>query len=129
MAGRASRENGKKGGRPKGSKSQSTLDKEALRAHVAQKVAAEMDGLLDAQILNAKGISQFVYRDDHGRFKVIDDPDELKACVSLGKAVRIFTRLPNVVAFTDLLNRTLDKPKEQEQDVKVDGTLVIKWQK
>ena len=43
---------------------------------------------------------------------MIDDPDELRACVAQGRATRIFTRLPNTSAFTDLMNRCIDKPSE-----------------
>ena len=66
MAGRAetARRNGKKGGRPKGRKNDATLTKEAARARVCQRVYADIDELLDAQLANAKGISHFFLRDD-----------------------------------------------------------------
>lgn len=125
--GDSSRANGRLGGRPKGSKSASTLKRDAtkqqIRDYIQQRVAEELGPMLDAQIENAQGASQFVYREDNGRFKVIDDPDELQACIKQGRAIRLFTRLPSVQAFSDLVNRAADKPKEQEQEVKLTGTI------
>jgi hypothetical protein len=86
--------------------------------------------MIEAQIAAATGASQFVSRDDAGRYKVIEDPDELRACVALGKALPIFTRLPSTSAFADLMNRALGKPKER---LEVSGTaaepVVFRWQK
>jgi len=63
------RENGKKGGRPKGSKSQNTLAKEAARERLRQRVFAELDPLIDAQIEQAKGLKYLVVREKStGRF-------------------------------------------------------------
>lgn len=40
------------------------------------------------------------------------------------------TRDPSIQAYTDLMNRALDKPKEQEQEIKLSGevTLIEKLQ-
>ena len=114
------------GGKPKGYKAPATLDKIAAREAVRAFVVQRMQGMLEAQAASAEGANQFVYRDDAGRFKVIDDPDELKACISQGKAIRIFTRLPSTPAFTDLMNRALDKPAEQEQQHEHKGTIILK---
>jgi hypothetical protein len=113
-------------GKPKGFKAPKTLEKLEAREYVRQRVTAALDPILDAQIEHAQGISQFVYRDEQGRFKVIDDPDELRACLSQGKAIRIFTRLPSSQAFAELFNRALDKPREQEVEVKHSGGLTIR---
>lgn len=108
-----------------GTKHEATLAKEVARARYQERMTRRFDALLDVQFETATGISQFVYRDEAGRFKVIDDPDELAACLSQGKALRIFTRLPNAQAQTDILNRTMDKPKEQEQVISISGELTI----
>ena len=38
-----------------------------------------------------------------------------------GKDYWIFLKDPSTAAFTDLMNRAFDKPKEQERDITLDG--------
>ena len=40
----------------------------------------------------------------------------------------VWQKEPSTQAARDIFDRLLDKPKEQEQDIKVDGDLVIRWQ-
>lgn len=112
-------------GKPKGTKHQSTLNKEQAREHYQAWQTARLKLLSDVQFTTACGVSQFVYRDEAGRFKVIDDPDELRKKVQDGSALEIFTRLPNAQAQSDILNRVMDKPTEQQQVVH-SGTLVMR---
>ncbi len=94
---------------PLGYITKKTRDKLALRAAILRRLDKELEPMLDAQFENARGIHQFVYRDDAGRFKVIDDPDELRRCCEEGKALRIFTRLPNVSAMAYLVDQAIDQ--------------------
>ena len=70
-----------------------------------------------------------------GPFKEINDPDEIDAALNAenageGSTYWIFSEDPNVQAFTDLLNRALDKPAEHAQVAGADGgPLVIRWQR
>ncbi len=57
------RENGKKGGRPKGSKSQATLEREAVMSAWRQRVFHFANRLLDSQMTLAQG-QMFLYRVD-----------------------------------------------------------------
>ena len=130
MAGNASRQNGKKGGRPKGSRSQETLDKIAAREFVRQQVTASLAPLIAAQIANALGIRHTFMRDEAGRFVQLTDPEAIATALNSGdekKYYWTFTKDPSVQAFTDLLNRALDKPAEQEQAVSVTGRIEIVW--
>lgn len=54
MAGTASVENGRKGGRPKGSKASHTLQTEAGRAFVVATIAKHLGPLIDAMVEKAK---------------------------------------------------------------------------
>ena len=128
MSGTASRSNGKKGGRPRGSKAEKTLTKELGREIVRQAVLANIKPLLDAQMANAMGLKYLIVRDKRsGKFirvpeiraKVLKEDEEL---------VEVWEKDPSVPAFTDLLNRALDKPAEQEQSVDIKGELVIRWE-
>ena len=118
MAGRAetSRANGKKGGRPKGSKSTGTLAKEAARERLRALVMAELDPLVAAQIAQAKGLSYLVVRDKHtGKFLRVSEgmarsKEKLKPNE---ETIEVWEKDPSVAAFSDLMNRALDKPTEQ----------------
>ena len=122
-------------GRKVGYKFKSTLQKEAARELVRTMITERMGELINSQIANATGIQHFFLRDPvNGQFKRITDPDEIEAALNAeeaaeGKTFWIFTKDPNVQAFTDLLNRALDKPAEQ---LKVSGSdggpVVFKWQ-
>ena len=116
-------------GRPKGSKSKTTLDKEAAREVVRQRVTERLESLLAAQFANAEGIKYLVGRQKNsGKFVRLNQA-QVEAALSGedGEYVQleVWEKDPSVQAFTDLLNRALDKPKEQEQEHKVDGTLTI----
>lgn len=108
-------------GRPKGTKNPATITKEAARLALAQIVIREMDELVAAQISNAKGIHFLVVREKtSGKFLRVSkgvaeklNPEE--------EIIEVWQKDPSVQAFTDLMNRALDKPKEQEIDVNVRG--------
>ena len=51
------RENGKKGGRPKGAKSKTTLERERVLAVMRQRTMEQADILLDAQLTLARGLT------------------------------------------------------------------------
>jgi hypothetical protein len=109
-------------GRRAGSRNHTTLDKEAARDHVRQRVMAELDPLLDAQLANATGIAHFFLRDENGRFVQITDDKAIETALNSGDEGSyywIHTKDPSIQAFTDLMNRALDKPKEQPQELDV----------
>ena len=118
-------------GRPKGAKNKTTMDKEAAREFVRQRVVESLSGLLEAQVANAQGIKYLVGREKKtGKFTrltqaqveaVLDGKDDTYTYLE------VWEKDPSVQAFTDLLNRALDKPKEQQQAVTVDGKLEITW--
>lgn len=61
MAGKASVENGKKGGRPKGRKSDATLEKEAILREYRQKILQSADILFGSQLHLARGMT-YLYK-------------------------------------------------------------------
>lgn len=116
-------------GRPKGTLNPSTITKEQAREALRQIVLKHMDDLTAAQIAHAKGLSYLVGRDKAGKFKKLtsDEAEKALAGESEYTLVEVWEKDPSVQAFTDLMNRALDKPKEQEQEVNVQGALEIKW--
>ena len=128
MPGEASRINGRKGGRPK---QQATLSKELARNVLRERILAEMGPMTDAQIAHAKGLKYLVTRDKKtGKFiRVTEAMARVKVLASTEEIIEVWEKDPSVQAFTDLLNRALDKPAEQEQSLAVSGELVISWKK
>ena len=114
-------------GRPVGTVNPSTITKEAAREALRQLVLKEMGALVAAQMAQAKGLSYMVVRDKaSGKFlRVAEDqaqklnPDE--------QVIEIWEKDPSVQSFTDLMNRAIDKPKEQEQEVTHSGGLALYW--
>lgn len=112
----------KTGGMKKGYKQPATLDKLAARELVRQRVTAALGPMLDAQIAHARGIGHVFTRDKHGKYTRIEDADEIAALLEHGvegETFWVYAKDPSVQAFSDLLNRALDKPKEQEMEVKL----------
>jgi hypothetical protein len=117
-----------KAGRKAGFKLPATLTKEQAREALRTIVIREMDALVAAQVQNAKGLHHFFLRDEAGRFVQVVDPKLIEAALNAGDRDSyywIHTKDPSTQAFTDLMNRALDKPKEQEQDVNLKGALRI----
>ena len=110
-------------GRKKGTKLPHTLEKEAAREFLRQMVKAELRPMVEAQIANAKGFKYLVVRQKHGgKFLRVT---EAMARVKLGndeEIVEVWEKDPNVHAFQDLLDRTLDKPS---QHVSMDATVTV----
>lgn len=120
-----------KRGPKEGVKYAPTIAKEQARDALRQIVLRDMDALVAAQLANAKGISHFFLRDDSGRFVKIEDPAKIEIALNSGDKDSyywIFTKDPSIQAFTDLMNRALDKPAEQELSIKLsaDGDLLAK---
>lgn len=110
-------------GRPKG---QQTLDKEAARELVRQKVYKELAPLLEAQIENAKGLKYLVTRDKKtGKFIRVTEAMAKSKLADGEEIIEVWEKDPSVQAFTDLLNRALDKPKEQEQEIRLTGEVEL----
>ncbi len=114
-------------GRKKGSKLPATISKEQAREALRAVVQEHMGDLVSAQISNAKGIHYLVVREKAtGKFlRVAEGAAKL---LTGEEIIEIWHKDPSVQAFTDLMNRALDKPKEQEQEHTLSGSFVIKWE-
>jgi hypothetical protein len=116
-------------GRPAGTKNEKTLEKAAARELVRQMITERLEPLLAAQIDNAVGIRHLIMRDPNtGKFERITNVEQIDEGLRTG-AFWIYTKDPNVQAFTDLLNRCIDKPAEHVEVSGADGSpLEIRWQ-
>jgi len=84
MAGEISRKNGKKGGRKPGVKNKSTLEREAVLKELKQRVLGVAHGLLDSQLVLARGTS-YLYKIEKYWEKVTDKK---------GKPTKVLRRKP-----------------------------------
>lgn len=110
---------------------QETISKEQAREAVRAVVLKHMDAMLRSQIAHAKGLGHLYARDKSGKFTKIENQAQIDKLLLEGEEDRdywIFSKDPSVQAFTDLMNRALDKPKEQEQEVVHAGGITFTWQ-
>ena len=115
-------------GPKKGAVYQKTLDKVAAREALRAIVIRDMDKLVRAQLQNALGLSHLFMRDETGKFVQITDPKMIETVLNAGEEGKYFyihTKDPSIQAFTDLMNRALDKPAEQEQQHTLSGKLEL----
>lgn len=118
-------------GPKKGTKYAPTISKEQARDALRQIVLREMDSLTSAQISHAKGLKYLVARETKtGKFTRLTQEQTEKILAGESDEfafIEVWEKDPSVQAFTDLMNRALDKPKEQEQDVNANVALRILW--
>jgi hypothetical protein len=108
----------KTGGKRKGFKAQHTLSKDAARELVRQTVTEHLQPLLDAQIASALGIKFLAVRQKStGRFLRRVGAADRQTHSPGTEIIEVFEKDPSVQAFTSLLDRALDKPKEQPQEI------------
>lgn len=119
-------------GRPPGihTPHKETLSKEAAREVARTRILRDLEPMIEAQVSHAKGLKYLVVRDvKTGKFTKVTkermdallESDDHEALEKL----EIWEKDPSVQAFTDLLNRALDKPREQVQEIKVTGELEL----
>jgi hypothetical protein len=92
-----------------------TMAKDAARELVRQAITAHLEPLIAAQVANAKGLQYLVYRDKKtGKFERVKSLEDVNQD---DERIEVWEKDPSVQAFTDLLNRAIDKPKEQVQEI------------
>jgi hypothetical protein len=121
------------GGRPKGSKGKSNgaLAKEAARELTRTIVTNYLRPMLRSQIASAIGIGHLYTRDAAGKFnRVVKQAqvDRLLKTGTQGRHYFIYAKDPSTQAFTDLMNRAIDKPKDQPVEVGVVADVTYKWE-
>jgi hypothetical protein len=89
------------------------LEKEAAREFTGQTVIAGLAPMLRAQMAHATGIGHCYTRDKHGKFSRVENLDEIGHLLTegTGRALLHFRERLSAVAFQELLDRALDKPK------------------
>lgn len=118
---------------PLGYKTQKTIDKEVARELLRQRVKERLFPLVDSQIDNAIGIRHFFLRGPGGKFERVTDPEQIERALNApgakeGTTFWIYTKDPSTAAFTDLMNRTIDKPADHMELLgNADKPLQMRW--
>lgn len=111
---------------PKGKKCRKTLEKEAARELVRQMVTRHIEPMIASQVANAIGIKYLVVRQQStGKFLRVTETMAKAKQGQDEEIIEVWEKDPSVQAFSDLLNRAIDKPKEQEQEIKVTGSVEL----
>ncbi len=109
--------------------------KAAVREAYRMLVMPELKPIIEAQIAKARGVNHFMLREpETGQWRRLTDPDEIAAALNDPRAVDgstfyVHTKDPDIAALTDLLNRTMDKPKEADQDAPFKASVQFSWLK
>lgn len=116
-------------GPKKGAIYKPTLDKIKAREALRLIVLQHMPEMVAAQIDASKGLKYLVKRAKHGgKFEVVTE-EMIKAGIldQDDVTIEVWDKQPSTPAFADLMNRALDKPAEQEQDVNLKGHITFGW--
>lgn len=110
-------------GRPKGSKEPQTLAKEMAREALRQLLTKEMEGVAQALVSRCKGVRYFVTRNKTGKYEIVTNPEAVVKALNAEDEYtgEFYTDKPETAAIKEFFDRTVDKAKEQEQEIKVTG--------
>ena len=104
---------------PKGTKTAKTITKEQARDALRAVVIANMAEMLESQIAASKGIKYLVVREKSGKFTKLTK-DQAGAAIEDGSQIlELWEERPSTPAFTDLMDRALDKPAQPKQEIEV----------
>lgn len=134
MPGDSSRRNGKKGGRPAGSRNVATLEKDKVSAALRQRILHNADRLFNAQMALAEGCSFLLRKPKVGKnakTEIVTDPETLRRFVDgelegdeAADYFWLHTERPNIVAIQDAFNRAIGKPTDSVEVTGKDGDAI-----
>jgi hypothetical protein len=108
-------------GQKKGAKWPSTIAKEEARELTRRLITEHLEPIIGAHITNAQGTKYLVTRNAKtGKFERVSQ-ERMEQLLESGdkelETIEVYDKDPSVEAFKTLLDRALDKPKEQAQEV------------
>lgn len=115
-------------GLPKGYKFKRTLEKEQAREVLRQHLTERLDTVATALLSRAQGVRYFVTRNKKtGKYELVTNPDQVIAALNAEdeNTGEFYTDKPDVSAIREILDRALDKAKEQEQTIEVKGDAAL----
>jgi hypothetical protein len=122
-------------GTKKGRRWASTLEKVIVREETRKYIQQHIPAMLRSQIAHAIGIGHVYTRDKKGKFSRIEDEAHIDRLLSEGQQDKdfwIFAKDPSVHAFSDLMDRAIDRPIQPSKVTGADdGPVehVFRWQK
>jgi hypothetical protein len=109
-------------GPKKGAKYKPTISKEQAREALRLVIMEHVREMTEAQVSAAKGLKYLVVRSKKGgRFEPVTREQVQAGLFKRDDVIiEVWDKQPSTPAYTDLMNRALDKPAEQDQTVHVD---------
>lgn len=92
------------------------IPKRVAREALRVLIMPHLKPLVEAQVALALGVKYLVKRGPNGKIVRASASD-----IDAGEVFDVWTEPPSTAAFIDLMNRAIDKPKEQEQDINVNA--------
>ena len=116
-----------RGGMPKGHKVANTLSKEMAREALRVIVTQHMQEMTEAQVAAAKGLKYLMARNKRGgEFKPVTREQIEGGILKRGDTIiEVWDKQPSTAAYIGLMDRALDKPKEQEQRIALTVTDLV----
>lgn len=110
---------------PKGHKTAKVLAKEQERERLRQLLTPQLQGVADALVSRCKGVRYFVTRAKSGKYEIVTDPKSVAAALNKedGYIGEFYTDKPEIAAIKEFFDRTVDKSKEQEQEINLKGSI------
>ena len=111
------------------------MEKALVREETRKYIQQHIPAMLRAQIAHAIGIGHLFSRDKKGKFTRIEDAQQIERLLSEGTEGEhywIFAKDPSVQAFSDLMDRSVDKPIQPAKVTGADdGPVEVRfsWQK
>lgn len=99
-----------------------TLEKEAAREALRVRLTREMEGVAEALVSRCKGVRYFVTRNKKtGKYELVTNPDQVVAALNSEdeESGEFYTDKPETTAIKEFFDRTVDKSKEQAQEINV----------
>ena len=111
-------------GAKKGSKHAATLSKELARERLREMLTEHMEPVAASLVSRCKGVRYFVTRNKKtGKYELVTNPEQVVAALNAEdeNCGEFYTDKPDTTAIKEFFDRTVDKAKEQEQEIKLTG--------
>lgn len=111
-------------GPKKGTKYAPTIAKEIAREQLRALLTKQLEPVAESLVSRCKGVRYFVTRNKKtGKYELVTNPDQvIKALNNEDENCgEFYTDKPDTAAIKEFFDRTVDKAKEQEQEIKITG--------
>lgn len=115
-------------GPKKGAKYKPTLQKEQARELLRTLLTKKLEPVAEALVSRACGVRYFVTRDKKtGKYNIVTNPEQVVAALNGedDQGGEFYTDKPDTAAIKELFDRTVDKSKDQPQEINLSGSVEL----